>query len=77
MTLDELCAKSRQKIAEGKMPMTIAAAVSGLVEDKTNAELIEFLKSECHYDIRNYIEEQVIGAAVNKIRYDDAIKARR
>ena len=77
MTLDELCAKSKRKVAESKTPMTIAAAVSGLLEGKTNAELIEFLKSECYYDIRNYLEEQIIGAAVNKIRYDDSIKTRR
>ncbi len=77
MTLKELCEKSRQKVAESKTPMTIAAAVSELLEGKTNAELIEFLKTECYYDIRYYLEEQIAGAVVNKVRYDDAIKARR
>lgn len=77
MTLDEICKESRQIVAKSKTPMTIAAAVSELLEGKTNTELIEFLKTECYYNIRYYLEEQITGAVVNKIKYDDAIKARR
>ena len=77
MTIEELCSKSRLLIAESKTPMTIAAAVSTLLEGKSDTELIEFLKRDCYYDIRNYIEEQIIGATINKIRYEDSIKSRR
>ena len=72
MTLDELCAKSKRKVAESKTPMTIAAAVSDAIKDIPNDELIDFLKRECYYDIRYYLEEQIIGAVVNKIRYQDS-----
>lgn len=72
MTIDELCDKSRSLIKASKTPMTVAAAVSDAIKDIPNAELIDFLKRECYYDIRYYLEEQIIGAVVNKIRYQDS-----
>lgn len=74
MTLDELCAEA-QKYTNEHGCSTVAGAVGALFEDVPTSELVQWLSLECNCEvaIRYYLEEQITGAVINKIKYEQGV----
>lgn len=70
MSFDELCVEVK-KLTDNHCCHTIYSAVGTLFEDVPVAELVRWLSRECHCEsaIRYYLQEQISGAVINKIKY--------
>ena len=75
MTLDELCVEVK-KLTDSRRCFTIHGAVGTLCEDVPIANMVQWLSRECYSEgaIRYYLQEQISGAVINKIRYEEGVK---
>lgn len=73
MTLTELKERAVKNCAESKMPLNLYASVGNELNKMPLTELIKFYKNSftgAKQSLRNYLEEQIILAVVNQVRYE-------
>lgn len=75
LSLDELCVEAK-KLTDNRCCSTIYSAVGTLCEDVPITDLVQWLSQECHCEsaIQYYLQEQIAGAVINKIRYEEGVK---
>lgn len=75
LSFDELCVEAK-KLTDSHICSTIYGAVGTLCEDVPVADLVQWLSQECHCEsaVRYYLQEQIAGAVINKIRYEEGVK---
>lgn len=75
LSLDELCVEAK-KLTDSHICSTIYGAVGTLCEEVPVADLVQWLSQECHCEsaVRYYLQEQIAGAVINKIRYEEGVK---
>lgn len=74
LSLDELCIEAK-KLTDNHICSTIYGAVGTLCDDVSITELVQWLSQECHCEsaIRYYLQEQIAGAVINTIRYEEGV----
>ena len=75
LSLDDLCVEAK-KLTDRHICSTIYGAVGTLCEDVPTADLVQWLSQECNSKsaIRYYLQEQIAGAVINKIRCEEGVK---
>lgn len=76
-TFNELKKSALKSCKESKTPMTLNCAVCNILDKMPTEELCKFFIASFlggEATLRNMIEEQIIGAVINAVRYDEAVK---